>query len=115
MGPRPLGDRSPHHIRDVTYGEDASQVHTGNGPQAMAALRNLTTAIHKLAGARNIAAACRHHARDAIRVLATLGLSQHDQGRTLRPTGRRRKGLDAYAGTGSHACLIRVAPARRWR
>jgi catechol 2,3-dioxygenase-like lactoylglutathione lyase family enzyme len=22
---------------------------------------------------------------------------------------------DAYAGTGSHACLIRTAPARRWR
>src|SRR6202035_5168876 len=30
-----------HHIRDVTYGEDASQVRTGNGPQVMAALRNL--------------------------------------------------------------------------
>jgi len=41
----------------------------------MAALRNLTTAIHKLAGARNIAAACRHHARDATRTLTTLGLS----------------------------------------
>ena len=41
----------------------------------MAALRNLTTAIHKLAGARNITAACRHHARDATRTLTTLGLS----------------------------------------
>ena len=30
-----------HHIRDVTYGEDASQVRTGNGPQVMATLRNL--------------------------------------------------------------------------
>jgi hypothetical protein len=34
-----------HHIRDVTYGEDASQVRTGNGPQVMAALRNLAIAI----------------------------------------------------------------------
>jgi predicted transposase YbfD/YdcC len=25
-----------HHIRDVTYGEDASQTRTGNGPQVMA-------------------------------------------------------------------------------
>ncbi len=64
-----------HHIRDTTYGEDSSQVRTGNGPQVMAALRNLTTAIHKLAGARKIAAACRHHARDATRTLATLELS----------------------------------------
>jgi hypothetical protein len=23
-----------HHIRDVTYGEDASQIRTGNGPQS---------------------------------------------------------------------------------
>jgi hypothetical protein len=40
----------------------------------MATLRNLAIAILKLHGARNIAAACRHHARDATRVLATLGL-----------------------------------------
>jgi predicted transposase YbfD/YdcC len=64
-----------HHIRDTTYGEDASQVRTGNGPQAMATLRNLGIAIFKLAGTPNIAAACRSHARDATRVLATLKLS----------------------------------------
>jgi predicted transposase YbfD/YdcC len=65
-----------HHIRDVTYGEDASQTRTGNGPQVMATLRNLATATIKLTGVSNIAAACRHHARDATRTLATLGLSQ---------------------------------------
>jgi predicted transposase YbfD/YdcC len=64
-----------HHIRDVTYGEDASQTRTGNGPQVMAALRNLAIGIFKLTGHQNIAAACRHHARDATRTLATLGLS----------------------------------------
>lgn len=64
-----------HHIRDVTYGEDASQTRTGNGPQVMATLRNLAIGIFKLAGHQNIAAACRHHARDATRILATLGLS----------------------------------------
>jgi len=64
-----------HHIRDVTYGEDASQVRTGNGPQVMASLRNLTIGIIKMAGYRNIAAATRHHARDATRTLATLGIS----------------------------------------
>ena len=64
-----------HHIRDVTYGEDASQVRTGNGPQTMATLRNLSIGILKITGHPNIAAACRHHARDATRTLTTLGLS----------------------------------------
>jgi len=64
-----------HHIRDVTYGEDASQTRTGNGPQVMATLRNLTIGILKMAGHTSIAAACRHHARDASRVLTTLQLS----------------------------------------
>lgn len=64
-----------HHIRDVTYGEDASQTRTCNGPQVMATLRNLAIGIFKLAGHQNIAAACSHHSRDATRILATLGLS----------------------------------------
>jgi predicted transposase YbfD/YdcC len=63
-----------HHIRDTTFGEDASQTRTGNGPQVMATLRNLAIGIFKLAGHPNIAAACRHHARDATPTLATLGL-----------------------------------------
>jgi hypothetical protein len=56
-------------------GEDASQVRTGNGPQVMASLRNVTTGIMKMAGHRNIAAACRYYARDATRTMAALGLS----------------------------------------
>jgi predicted transposase YbfD/YdcC len=63
-----------HHLRDVGYGEDASQIRTGSGPQVMAALRNLAIGILKTAGHASIAAACRHHARDATRTLETLGL-----------------------------------------
>lgn len=63
-----------HHIRDLTYGEDASQIRTGNGPEVMATLRNLGIAILKPAGHASIAAACRYHARDATRTLTTLGL-----------------------------------------
>jgi predicted transposase YbfD/YdcC len=64
-----------HHIRDVSYGEDASQIRAGSGPQVMAALRNLGIGILKMTGHTSIAAACRHHARDATRTLATLGIS----------------------------------------
>src|SRR5262249_28580960 len=32
------GIEALHHVRDVTYGEDASQIRAGSGPQAMATL-----------------------------------------------------------------------------
>jgi predicted transposase YbfD/YdcC len=64
-----------HHIRDVTYREDASQVRTGSGPAVMAALRNLAIGILKLCGWTNIARANRSHHQDAHRCLATLGLT----------------------------------------
>jgi predicted transposase YbfD/YdcC len=69
------GIEALHHIRDVTYSEDASQIRTGNGPQVMAALRNLAIAILKPADHTSIAAACRYHARDATRTMTTLGIT----------------------------------------
>ncbi|WP_243716400.1 ISAs1 family transposase [Actinomadura darangshiensis] len=50
-----------HHIRDVTYREDASQVRTGSGPAVMAALRNIAISLLKLSGWTNIAQANRRH------------------------------------------------------
>jgi hypothetical protein len=61
-----------HWVRDVTYGEDNSQVRTGNTPQVMATLRNLAINALRQAGVTNIAAALRHHARDPIRPLQLL-------------------------------------------
>jgi predicted transposase YbfD/YdcC len=34
-----------HHVRDVTFAEDASQVRTGTGPHTMACLRNLVIGV----------------------------------------------------------------------
>ena len=61
-----------HWVRDVTYGEDLSQIRTGNGPRVMASLRNLAISVLRLTGATNIAAALRHHARGRHRPLRTL-------------------------------------------
>jgi predicted transposase YbfD/YdcC len=61
-----------HWVRDVTFGEDLSQVRTGNGPQVMATLRNLAITLLRLAGATNIAKALRHHARDTKHPLTLL-------------------------------------------
>ncbi len=48
-----------HYVRDVTMGEDRSQIRTGGAPQVMAALRNTTLGLLRSAGAENIAAALR--------------------------------------------------------
>jgi len=64
-----------HHIRDVSYGEDASQIRTGTAPQAMASLRNLAIGILRAAGHTNIAKALRRNARDAFRPLILLGIT----------------------------------------
>lgn len=56
----------------MTFAEDLSTVRTGAAPQVMAALRNLAISLHRLAGATNIAAALRHHSRDALRPLQLL-------------------------------------------
>ncbi|MFJ5220967.1 ISAs1 family transposase [Streptomyces sp. NPDC088354] len=48
-------ENSSHHIRDVVFAEDASTVHTGSAPRAMAALRNLAIGRLRLLGADNIA------------------------------------------------------------
>ena len=50
-----------HHVRDVTFGEDASRVRTGTAPRAMATLRNLAIGLMRQAGWTNIAAATDHY------------------------------------------------------
>ncbi len=63
-----------HYVRDVTMGEDGSQVRTGSAPQMMAALRNVALNILRLSGATNIAAAIRNVAWQPNGALRLLGL-----------------------------------------
>ena len=65
-----------HHLRDVTFAEDASQVRTGAAPHTMASLRNLAIGILRARGRRDIAAALRYNARDATRLLPLLGITR---------------------------------------
>ena len=62
-----------HWVRDVTMDEDRSQVRTGAAPQVMAALRNMTISLLRLAGEPNIAAALRRHAAHPAKPLALVG------------------------------------------
>ncbi len=65
-----------HWVRDVTLGEDASQVRTGAAPHVLATCRNLAVTLLRQAGYPNIAAALRTHAgrsAQAVHLLLTAG------------------------------------------
>jgi predicted transposase YbfD/YdcC len=64
-----------HHVRDVTYAEDASRIRTGNAPRAMATLRNTAISLLRLAGVTTIAKALRHNSRNPYRPLQLLGIT----------------------------------------
>jgi predicted transposase YbfD/YdcC len=64
-----------HYVRDVSFGEDASQVRKGSAPQVMAALRNSVIGVLRAAGWSNIAAGLRHYAWQPAEALRLLGLT----------------------------------------
>lgn len=64
-----------HYVRDVTFGEDASQVRKDSAPEVMAALRNTVLGILRGAGWDSIAAALRHNAWQQHSALKLLGIS----------------------------------------
>ncbi|MHB0871673.1 MAG: ISAs1 family transposase [Chloroflexota bacterium] len=64
-----------HYVRDVTLGEDASQVRSGSAPQVMAALRNTAIGLMRQNGVRNVAEALRRNAAHPEEAIALLGLN----------------------------------------
>ena len=64
-----------HYVRDVTLGEDGSQVRTGSAPEVMAALRNVVIGMLRAAGWVNIAAGLRDIGWQPGAALRLLGLS----------------------------------------
>lgn len=63
-----------HWVRDVTMGEDGSQVRTGSAPQVMAALRNVVLGLLRQRGVSNVAAALRHYSWHVDDALTLVGL-----------------------------------------
>ena len=69
-----------HHLRDTTFAEDGSQVHTGAAPNVMATLRNLAIGVPSQAGPSTSPQRCaaapatpptRRHPRDQPRMKPT--------------------------------------------
>jgi len=67
---------SMHWLRDTLYREDQSTVRTRSGPRVMAALRNLATGAHRLAGRTDITEATRWASRYMDRPFQILKLDQ---------------------------------------
>jgi len=63
-----------HDVRDVTLGEDASQVRSGAAPEVFAGLRNAILGLLRQHGWTNIAEALRHFAWSPGAALRFLGL-----------------------------------------
>ncbi len=66
-------ENKSHYVRDVTFGEDKSQVRAGNLPQVLAAIRNVCISLRRLAGHRNMAAARRFYAARPAEALKLMG------------------------------------------
>jgi predicted transposase YbfD/YdcC len=67
-----------HYVRDVTLGEDASQVRSAAAPQVLAALRNAVLGLLRQHSYTNIAQALRHFAWSPGAALRLLGLLQQE-------------------------------------
>jgi predicted transposase YbfD/YdcC len=65
-----------HWVRDVTFGEDHSQVRSGSAPQVKAALTNLALTLLRRQGEKNIAASLRTFAARP-KAAVSLVLSAH--------------------------------------
>jgi predicted transposase YbfD/YdcC len=65
-----------HWVRDVTFGEDGSQVRCGNIPQVMAAIRNTAIGLMRWLGYTNIASACRYFAAQPWDALEAIGIQK---------------------------------------
>lgn len=70
-------ENKAHHVRDVTFGEDACQIRTGAAPEVRAACVNLVIALLRRAGATNLAAAlrtCAGRPAHAVQLVAAAGV-----------------------------------------
>jgi predicted transposase YbfD/YdcC len=63
-----------HYVRDVTWGEDAGQIHVGQAPQALAALRNGILTLLRSRGVTNVADALRHYGASLPQIFALIGV-----------------------------------------
>jgi hypothetical protein len=65
-------ENKSHYVRDTAWREDAQQIYTGSGPQAMATLRNIAVGLLRLNGFTKIKKTIEWISRDRNRALPLL-------------------------------------------
>ncbi len=68
------GLESVHWLRDTAYREDSDTGYTGNGPQVMATLRNISVSLLYIAGVTQVLRTLQANGRDRTRLLSYLPL-----------------------------------------
>lgn len=63
-----------HYVRDVTFGEDRNQLHTGSAPQALSAMRNALIDLWRSQGWRWMPDAMRTYAASVSQALILIGV-----------------------------------------
>lgn len=67
-------ENGSHYVRDVTFGEDASRIRKGSGPEVMAAFRNAAIGFLRSTGITNLAEALRRNAARVDELFIRLGI-----------------------------------------
>lgn len=67
-------ENGSHSVRDVTFGEDASRIRKGSGPEVMAAFRNAAIGFLRSTGVVNLAQALRRNAARVDELFTNLGI-----------------------------------------
>lgn len=62
-----------HYVRDVSLGEDACRIHTGNAPHALTVFRNALLKLVRAAGWAYVPDALRHYGANLLRALRFVG------------------------------------------
>lgn len=62
-------ENKSHYVRDTTWREDANQSYSGNGPHALASLRNLAAGLFRIKGINSIKETVEFVSRDRMRAL----------------------------------------------
>jgi len=65
-----------HYVRDVTFGEDACRVRSGNAPQLLAALRNAVISLLRAKRVKNLSATTRNLSWQFSKTVQLLGVPE---------------------------------------
>lgn len=100
-----------HWVRDVTFGEDGSQIHTGQAPEAFSVLRNTATTLLSLGTFASIAAGVRALGMGPTGILSTFA-NLANRLQVVQGSRQRVMAQSPTAGSESHDRSIPQALAR---